>query len=110
MLHEQARNHIVGLTDEELAEYIQGGTELYQHEALEFAREEFSRRNLSPEAIQRLAADASDHINSRNQVALESASRPLGSGGRIAAFIAGLATTGVITPIVMILVSQSMVK
>lgn len=57
MLHDKASNHITGLSDRELAEYIRGGAELVSAEALEVARLELARRNVPPEIAQVGAED-----------------------------------------------------
>jgi hypothetical protein len=46
MLHAQTTKHILGLTDEALADYVATGVEMYEPEAVEFARQEFTRRNI----------------------------------------------------------------
>jgi hypothetical protein len=106
MLHEKARTHITGLANDELAEYIRGGTDLYQEEAIRFAREEFARRNLSPEVVRELETEAIHRVAFRTLTNQEMASRPLGAFGKIAAFMAGFLSPGGITVIILFIVSN----
>lgn len=53
MLHAETTKHIRGLTDEALADYVATGVEMYEPEAVEFAREEFARRNIDPALLAR---------------------------------------------------------
>jgi len=90
MLTDRGKEHIRSLDDQELAEYIAAGESMYEPDALHFARQEFSRRNLDHDAVIQLEAEA------RFQLEAEAASReaiaaePLDGGGKVLAFVAGL--------------------
>ena len=45
-MDERTRSHVMDLGNEDLVEYIQSRTEVYQAEAIEFARQELNRREL----------------------------------------------------------------
>lgn len=92
ILDARTREHIAALTDEALIEYIAVGVDVYQPEAVEFAREELSRRNIVPELLARHQEEALLIVNARVRAEIASEFRPLGRWGRILAFIFGWAT------------------
>lgn len=51
MLYEQTKNHILGLSDADLVEYVLTGARMYEPDAVAFAREELNRRNLPSEQL-----------------------------------------------------------
>lgn len=89
MLYERARDHISNLSDQDLAEYVKEGTEMYDPEAVAFARQEMERRGVSAEQLRELESQAEARIEQRNAEAEEMAKRPLGTTGRILAFAGG---------------------
>jgi len=89
MLHERTRQYIRSLKDVELWEYIQTGTDRYEPEAVAFAREQFEERNLDPEQIGRIEAEAKSRATDEAADRVEAAARHLGPMGKIMAFIGG---------------------
>jgi hypothetical protein len=96
MLRDAIQEHIRGLSDDELAEYVQAGVEMYEPEAVEFAREEFARRNLSPEMIVQKTEVARDRLAVAQAAEREAASQPLDRDSRLLAFTLGWT---ILTPI-----------
>jgi hypothetical protein len=97
MLYEQTKSHIGQLNDAELAEYIQIGTEAYEPDAVNFAREEYRRRALDP----RILSDAVDADTSRDTARVASASQPLETAEKVAAFFKGM--VGIFAPWALLL-------
>jgi hypothetical protein len=89
MLTEPARNHILNLSDEGLAEYILSGSEFYQPEAVELAREEFERRQLDPGRIAVIEAATLTRIAARQEVTQAAATRPLDFWDKVYVFTSG---------------------
>ena len=90
------KEHIEGLSDPELIEYVLTGTELYEPEAVEFARLEVGRRNLSLGADDQVTVDAAQRVLDRRISEFRAASRPLGWGARILAVCFGWSIFGVV--------------
>lgn len=90
MLREQTKEYIYRLSDVDLMEYIQTGTLMYLPEAVEYAQDELDRRKLTPVQISEIGREASQHIAAKTRMAIANNSRPLGWGGRLAAFLFGL--------------------
>jgi hypothetical protein len=89
MLHERTREYIRSLKDAELWEYIQTGTERYEPEAVTFARKQFEERELDPEQIGRIEAEAKSRATEEAADRVEAAARHLRPMGKIMAFIGG---------------------
>jgi hypothetical protein len=95
-LHDRAREHILGLSDSELAEYIAAGITLYEPEAIEFARKEFNRRNIDPSLAEQLQAEAIQRENVRVTTASEAAALPLDGGMKFMSFLGGMFITSLL--------------
>ena len=89
MLTDQARNYIVGLSNEELAKYLRAAPETYEPEAVAFARAEFDRRGLDPAVASRLDAEAAVLTSAEEIERASAAQRPLDGWGKTNAFLAG---------------------
>lgn len=80
----EIEEHIQGLTDIELLEYIEIDT--YLPDAIEYARQELRRRKLSPEQLSALEKEL---LQEREQLK-EIAHAPLSNISRVSALICGL--------------------
>ena len=89
MLTELGKERIRALSDSDLVEYVQMGTGMYLPEAIDYAQEELQRRELSEAHIAELCYEADERIAAKEAFAVEIASRPLGSGGKVGAFLLG---------------------
>ncbi|HWE95943.1 MAG TPA: hypothetical protein VG269_18415 [Tepidisphaeraceae bacterium] len=96
MLSDANQKYIRGLSDDELAEYVQAGVEMYEPEAVEFARGEFERRNLSPELVVQKTEVAKVRLAGAKAAEREVASQPLDRDSRLLAFALGWT---ILTPI-----------
>jgi hypothetical protein len=90
MLRDQVKEYISRLSDQDLTDYIRTGTEAFDPEAVDFARQELERRNLDPAQRADLEEEAAirgaeRHIEIARQIA-----EPLPLRGRIFAFMAGM--------------------
>jgi hypothetical protein len=101
-LHERTREHILSLSDEELADYLAAGTALYEPEAVEFAREEFARRNIEPGRAERITAEAAERAVEREARAEELALLPLTTGQRILSFLGGIFIGSILVIVIML--------
>ena len=90
MLLEQTRQHILGLSDHELIEYTQAEAGTFTPEVVAFACAELQRRNLDPIQVKDVAEQAAFRIASEAVQQHASAEKPLGTTGRIFAFVAGM--------------------
>lgn len=91
MLNARTREHISGLNNEALIEYVTVGLDLYEPEAVEFAREELNRRNIEPELHAKLRVEVSHAVDAQVSAEIAKEFRPLARWGRILAFIFGWA-------------------
>src|SRR3954464_14202597 len=99
MLHDRTIQHITNLPDEALAEYIASGTEVYQADAIAFAREEFHKRGLATQdqlAVQRIGRERAADAARTRELASNAALR---WDGKLLAFVFGLL---VISPVYLI--------
>jgi hypothetical protein len=85
----QTEHHIRGLSDDALIEYVQAGTTLYERDAVTFARQVLTERNLSPQQLSDLEAMVEHRSAADVQRLQQSASVPLSQGGKCLAFLAG---------------------
>jgi F0F1-type ATP synthase assembly protein I len=90
MLSELAREHIKRLSDQELAEYIATGEQMYEPAAVNFAREEWSARSLDPNAVSELESKAKVLVQAETAVRELRAEIPLDSSGKVLACVGGL--------------------
>ena len=90
MLTDRAKEHIQSLDDQYLAEYIAAGELMYERDAIEFAREEFSRRNLDQGTMAQLEAKAKVHQEAEASKRETLAAEPLAHDGKLLAFVGGL--------------------
>jgi|SRR5579859_3054702 len=90
MLTDRGKEHIQSLDDQQLAEYIAAGEQMYERDAIEFAREEFSRRNLDQGTVAQLEAEAKLQVEADVRVREAIAVEPLDGDGKALAFIGGL--------------------
>jgi hypothetical protein len=90
----QVQDHIRGLSDDDLVMYIVTGAEEYEPEAVEFAHEEFHRRDLDPSRV----AILEEVANRRRDVVVaaraEAAARPLDFSDRFVTFFHGATWLG----------------
>lgn len=91
MLNPRTREHISGLNNQALIEYVTVGLDLYEPEAVEFAREELNRRNIAPELHAKLRVEVSHAVDAQMSEEIAKESRPLARWGRILAFVFGWA-------------------
>src|SRR5262245_19314351 len=89
MLHERTRDYIRSLTDAELWEYIQTGTEQYEPEAVSFARGQFDERGIDADRLADIVAEVESRQAQEAVDQAEAAVRHLGWTGRIMAFLGG---------------------
>jgi hypothetical protein len=89
MLLEQTRNYVTGLNDEALIEYLQIGVEMYEPDAVAFARDEYGRRNLDPERMAQIERGVKARLAAQSAEVAELRHRPLGRLGRSLSVIAG---------------------
>ncbi|MGC3966967.1 MAG: hypothetical protein QM775_06235 [Pirellulales bacterium] len=97
MLSKDIQIYIAGLSDEKLVEYLRCGPEYYQPEALQFAADELSRRNISPEAVERGQVAAAAKIHADLAVEQEELSR----AWKIIAFLGGFTAITAIPWLIM---------
>src|SRR5690348_3381872 len=90
MLHEQTREFITSLSDEQLEQYVAVGMEAYEPDAVEFARAEFERRRLDPRRFAGAAEQAKAQIAEVKAQDAAIAVMPLDRLGRFNAFIFGI--------------------
>jgi hypothetical protein len=90
MALEQVQDHIRSLSNDALTEYIITGTEVYEPDAIAFAREEFQRRNLDPTHVRQMEAEANAKLDVKAELAAEAAARPLDFDDKLLAFWHGL--------------------
>lgn len=102
MLTDRAKEYIRSLDDLRLAKYIATGELMYEPEAIEFACEEFSRRNIAPAAVDQLDEYARRQVDS--EIARENAiaSQPLDGPGKLLAFVVGIAGVGFLREAVLV--------
>ncbi|HEY2584841.1 MAG TPA: hypothetical protein VGI81_03630 [Tepidisphaeraceae bacterium] len=86
MLYEQTKSYIGSLSDAQLTEYLQVGTDAYEADAVSFAREEYRRRALDL----RILSDAMDAEAARDAARTASASQPLDRYEKVATFLKGM--------------------
>ena len=89
MLYPETIEHIRGLGDEELAEYVATGVEMYEPEAVEFARAEFDRRQIDPALLARAQAGVVAIRHAYWAQAERAAVAPLDWADKAIAFVAG---------------------
>ena len=89
-ISDRTREHVQSLDDQQLATYIAVGERMYERDAIDFARQEFSRRNLDGQTVVALEAEAArqDEAEAIQQKVI--ASEPLDGSGKVLAFIGGL--------------------
>jgi len=90
MLHEQTREFITSLSDEQLAQYVAVGTEAYEPQAVEFAQEEFARRRLDTQRFVAVQEQAKAQIAEVKAQDAAIATMPLDRLSRFNAFIFGI--------------------
>ncbi|HEX4124505.1 MAG TPA: hypothetical protein VHY37_07240 [Tepidisphaeraceae bacterium] len=90
MLTDRVKEHIQGLGDQQLAEYLAAGEQLYEPAAVDFAAEEFARRNLDTETADKLIAAAAASIETETAANEAIANEPLDRDGRALAFVSGI--------------------
>src|SRR2546423_12040668 len=87
MLHDRTIQHITKLRDEALAEYIASSAEVYEADAISFAREEFQKRGLASQdllAVQKIGRErAADAARMRKLAS----TAPLKQDGKLLAFV-----------------------
>ncbi|HET6252259.1 MAG TPA: hypothetical protein VFE47_31525 [Tepidisphaeraceae bacterium] len=95
-LPDQVRDYICSLSNEQLITYIVTGIDAYEPEAVEFAREEFQRRELDASVVATLESAAVSRVATERIAREEATSRPLESGDRAIAFVLGIFIEGLI--------------
>jgi hypothetical protein len=90
MLTDRAKEHLASLDDGQLAEYIAAGELMYEADAIEFARDEFSRRNLDQGTVALLEAQAQLQLEAEAEWREAIAAQPLDGAGKVLAFVGGL--------------------
>jgi hypothetical protein len=93
-LSDRVREHICGLSDEQLVTYIIVGIDVYEPQAVEFAREEFQRRALDPALVSKLTNEAVGRLQAEREAQAEAAGRPLDFLSIVFAFCAGFTVIG----------------
>ena len=91
MLRDTTQNYICGLTDEELSSYIEAGTDVYEPDAIAFARAELGRRNLDPRRLRDLQSAAIAAVTLARLNDSIAADSELDRDGRVLAFVCGAA-------------------
>jgi hypothetical protein len=89
MLTEQARQHIQSLGDDELVLCVISGTQIYDEEAIQFARQELERRRLEPTRIAELEASTVTRINAMEESKRAEAEEPFDAWERFYTFLGG---------------------
>jgi len=78
MLDPEVSRYICGLSDADLLEYVNADPELYQSEAVAFARQEMERRGLKGERLEAVEEMVEARAAARSTEAAEAGARPLG--------------------------------
>ena len=112
-MFEATRDHIRALADEDLVEYVQTGTAMYDAEAVAFARKELDDRKLDAALVASLTDAADVRIQEAEQRAearaLDDATRPISSQEKFVAFAKGaLGGVGIVTPVLLMLISPTL--
>src|SRR5689334_18756174 len=89
MIYKQVKDHIQGLSPEQLADYIRAGPGMYQPEAIEFARLELRNRGVHPDQVAQIEAEAQARAAAKVAGEIEVAHRPLAKPWKVLAFIGG---------------------
>jgi hypothetical protein len=89
MLHEQVKEHISQLSDEDLAEYVEASPNQYEPEALAFAHFELERRNIDSTRAAVLHAEAKTHVATKAVEASAAEMLPLTVEQKVWSFIGG---------------------
>jgi len=90
MLRDQVKEHISGLSDLDLADYIRIGSDAFAPEAVDFARQELERRNLDQFYRAELEEEAAVRGTERAIKTARRMAEPLRLRGRVLAFIIGM--------------------
>jgi hypothetical protein len=94
MLSELAKEHICRLGDQQLAEYIATGEQMYEREAVEFARRQFAERRLNDQAVVHLKSEAHARVAADSALKEQIAATPMDWDGKVLSFIGGLLGIG----------------
>jgi hypothetical protein len=89
-MKKEIEQHIRNLSDIDLLEYIKTGTEAYAPEAVAFAEQELSGRGITGDPLRALEEQLAKRTDERKEEAKATATKPLGTGWRIAVFLCGV--------------------
>ena len=89
-MKKEVEEHIRNLPDVDLLEYVTTGTDAYTSEAVEFARNELSRRGIVGDALDALEKQMEERIERRAEEEQSTATEPLSTGWRTSVFLCGL--------------------
>jgi hypothetical protein len=90
MLTDPAKQHILSLSDDALVLYVVAGPELYDPDAVAFARQELARRQLPPERVAELEQRAGARVDAWKEAQAEEATKPLDFWDRVNALLWGM--------------------
>jgi hypothetical protein len=88
IVQKEVEQYIWNLSDIDLLEYTRIDT--YLPEAVQFAKEELARRNLTSECLVAIEKELDDRTKTRAEETKAAASEPLAFGWRFAVFLCGL--------------------